>query len=801
MFEVPQIRLYTANTSFYESSRTPPVYDTTELTAIGTTAPRSKTPTPESRRGPTPSAEVRRGLTPTREIRQAVTLVSQSGSLVSDSRSKTPTREPTRASTPKTEVTKIPQTPKAETKSLPPTPEVKRAKTPTYEFTTSRTHSGRPKTPSYRVARAKTPVFEISRTNPLLFCVSPIPAESERKTPTAVPMMGLSTAENVKTKDALTSNGDIHSNITPVAPSIDVSKPKSEPSVAVKAQQEIPAAPPSYPKPQTLPSAPSEPQITVSSSPRPKTPSYEAPKPAAPKTPSHPQPKPPSTQGAQSTQGAPGTQGAPSTQRAPSTQGAPLTKTAPGFPRPGPPRTSYGAQRPKTPTHGGSRSGYRGLTPAEYVAHGGIQCYSPAFGLSGATKSTQEEPQTTTVTSLKTEPATLELSVTPKVVAVEVSGGGEPSGKKAEEVVFSRPPALRIPTIVVSQASDYPEPASSHQASSAIVTTASAKTVLQDTATTTAHKAEVKTPVKKISPEVTKPENQAKHSLVTSESKTEDIVLQKQTKEAPAVSLETKAKSSAKKALEGVFGVPRTQEPKPGIPSTQEGSAPGFPAEASADSTPSKGKEDKGPSSPAAKPDSQEASDSAQAAQVLFKALGKPKGLKSKLSGWSRLKKHMVVEQEEPKFPEGAEGKKEEAVGQVVAEAIPSDGKPSEGNPASDSDKLSKDAPKGAMMWNAVLFQMFSTKENIMHQIELNKSEEEKNEGETKEESKEIPAFAHRLPILLFSPKFDAKKLREAASRPLTKISTVFEMGLIGRKNKEEEPKDFNRTARGFLVS
>ncbi|CAG5958565.1 unnamed protein product [Menidia menidia] len=169
--------------------------------------------------------------------------------------------------------------------------------------------------------------------------------------------------------------------------------------------------------------------------------------------------------------------------------------------------------------------------------------------------------------------------------------------------------------------------------------------------------------------------------------------------------------------------------------------------------------------------------------------------MKSKLSGWSRLKKHMVVEQEEPQFPEV--GSQSEISGQDQREAKREQEKPGDA-PGDQDDSQAKDSPRATKMWDAMLFQMFSSKENIMHQIQLNQSEEKKDEN--KDELKEIPSFAYRLPVLLFSPRFDAKKLREAASRPVTKISTVFEMGLIGRKGKEEEPKDFNRTARGFTA-
>ncbi|MBN3307783.1 PRR33 protein, partial [Amia calva] len=160
----------------------------------------------------------------------------------------------------------------------------------------------------------------------------------------------------------------------------------------------------------------------------------------------------------------------------------------------------------------------------------------------------------------------------------------------------------------------------------------------------------------------------------------------------------------------------------------------------------------------------------------------------------------MVVEPEEPKFPEPEpipEPKSESEPKKEIPEHKNDKPKASESADQSSGKEVEKHKDSRATkMWDAVLFQMFSAKECIMQHITNTKPETEKKH--TAQEKKDLPSFIYHLPLLLYKPRFDARKLKEAASRPLTKITSVFEMGLLSRKNTEEEPKDFNRTAKGW---
>ncbi|XP_063255193.1 proline-rich protein 33 [Prinia subflava] len=147
-------------------------------------------------------------------------------------------------------------------------------------------------------------------------------------------------------------------------------------------------------------------------------------------------------------------------------------------------------------------------------------------------------------------------------------------------------------------------------------------------------------------------------------------------------------------------------------------------------------------------------------------------------SGWHRLRKHLMVQPEATNFPEP----KPEKLGQE------------EGNKDNAAQAVIKQdcmlvKSKAMRMWDAILYQVTLTRER-------------KQQAEEKKPQKEESFFLpRRLPILLHKPRFDARKLKELAAKPMTKISTVFEVSHFRPKGAEEHARSFNRTASGWSVS
>ncbi|KFV58468.1 Uncharacterized protein C11orf89, partial [Tyto alba] len=148
-------------------------------------------------------------------------------------------------------------------------------------------------------------------------------------------------------------------------------------------------------------------------------------------------------------------------------------------------------------------------------------------------------------------------------------------------------------------------------------------------------------------------------------------------------------------------------------------------------------------------------------------------------SGWHRLRKHLMVQPEAPNFPEPEqeklvqeEGSKEEDSSQAII---------------SQDHRLFRS--RVTRMWDAILYQMTVNKER-------------KQQAEEKKPRKEESFFLpRRLPIFLHKPRFDARKLKELATKPMTKITSGFEVSRFRPKVSEEHSKSFNRTASGWSVN
>ncbi|XP_069821762.1 proline-rich protein 33 [Dendropsophus ebraccatus] len=159
---------------------------------------------------------------------------------------------------------------------------------------------------------------------------------------------------------------------------------------------------------------------------------------------------------------------------------------------------------------------------------------------------------------------------------------------------------------------------------------------------------------------------------------------------------------------------------------------------------------------------------------TILKPPEKPKPPRKKPGGgWARLVKHLVVEPEEITFPEPqkTEDKTEKSVGEKKAAT--------EGTPQSKTNRANK-------MWDALLY----------HMATANKEQEKPGSTPGSTAPPQLPFFRSRLPLLLHRPRFDARKLKEAASRPLRRVTAFFHR----RVAEKETSSSFNRTASGWSI-
>nr|XP_056707934.1 proline-rich protein 33 [Euleptes europaea] len=140
---------------------------------------------------------------------------------------------------------------------------------------------------------------------------------------------------------------------------------------------------------------------------------------------------------------------------------------------------------------------------------------------------------------------------------------------------------------------------------------------------------------------------------------------------------------------------------------------------------------------------------------------------RNKLSGWSRLKKHLIIDSEEPQFPvpEPQPTKSEEEGAERT-----------QGSQVDTGQDKRITKSRAIKMWDAIVYQMMTSKAK----------KQQRDEREIRRDGT-FP-FRRRLPLLLHRPRFDARKLKELASKPMTKITTLFEVRRIQCKTPEESP-------------